>query len=139
MAEKLVLSEASVVITSQRITIDGEDYLVNQIESSRVRATIEINRTRNLLLKLAIATSIVAGLGGGIATGSFVLAGLLIVGGMVVAFVLLNPVDRMYSLRIGLTSGERDALTTRDLAYAASVNEAIHEALASRGGGAARP
>jgi hypothetical protein len=138
MAEKLVFSEASVVITSQRITIDGEDYVVNQIESSRVEATIEINPIRDLLLKLAIVTSIVAGFGGGIATGSFVLAGLLIVGGMVVAIVLFNPVDRMYHLRIGLTSGERDAFTTRDLAYAASVNKAIHEALASRGGDAAR-
>ena len=131
MAEKTFLSEGTTVVTSARVTISGDQYFVNQISTSKVRYTDEINSGKKFLQNLCMIVSVVLGIVLAIKVAA-ALGIIVLIGGIVAALIFIKPKFQVYHLYLGMSSGEVDAVRHTDSQYVNRIAHAINEALASR-------
>lgn len=132
VGDQVIFSEGSIVITPARVSIRGDHYYVNQIASSKVRYTVETDKGKELLRKLAIIASVFLGLVVGMATKEILVGLFILVAGIVAALLLIKPQYRLYHLYLGLSSGEADVYSSRDSLFVKRINNAVNQALAMR-------
>ncbi|MCK5788901.1 MAG: hypothetical protein KAH32_07875 [Chlamydiia bacterium] len=131
MAEKTFLSEGNTVVTSARVTIAGDQYFVNQISTSKVRFTNEIDPGKKFLQNLCIVIAIVLGILLAIKVAP-ALGIIVLIGGIIAAMIFIKPKYKLFRLYLGMSSGEVDAVRNVDSQYINRIANAINEALASR-------
>jgi hypothetical protein len=132
MEEKTYYSQGNIVVTSSRVTIHGDNYFVNQIASSKVRYTVETDKMKDFLRKVAIVASIIIGIWIGVASESFALGTFLVIAGIVAAIIFIKPNFKLYHLFLGMSSGEVDAYSSANSSAVHAISHSINEALASR-------
>jgi hypothetical protein len=127
-----LFSNGGVVVTTSRITINGDNYFINQIASSKMRYTDHINTTKSFLRKMACLASLAAGVLVGFSANSAFAGACIIVAGLIASFMFIKPGFRLYHVYLGMSSGEVDAFRSGDEAFVRQISNAINEALASR-------
>lgn len=131
MAEKTFFSEGNTVVTSARVSVSGDQYFVNQISTSKIRYSVEVDKTKKFLRNLAIIGSIIIGIF--LAIQVHYILGLIVAGGgITAALIFIKPNYKLHHLYLGMSSGETDAYRTTDYSYISRLSNAINEALASR-------
>ena len=132
VTEKVIFSEDSIVVTSAKVSIKGDSYFVGQIVSSKVRYSDEIDRGKRFRRRFAIVGSIALGVAVGIEVKSLAVALILIIAGIIAAFILIKPKYRLYHIYLGVSSREVDAYSSTSRAFVQRVSEAIDQAVALR-------
>ena len=158
MADKIFYSQDGIVITSSRVTIGGDNYFVNQIVSSYIHSTDELESIGNkFVLPLGLGLTVIVTIAFVVRlTREFftdilgviwwVMTAILWVpvAGIIlfIGFLVTNLVDKAfrsdfnftrYHLTIEMTTREKVAIfNSRDPELVQTINNAIFEALASR-------
>jgi hypothetical protein len=123
--EEIIYSDANVSVSTSRVIISGTTYALRNITSVKMTVTPAKQGC-------AIALIIVGGLGllGGLASKDGVLVG-LIIGAIIIGLgvLWLRAVKADYHVTIASSSGEGNALTSRDRPYIQKIVDAINEAI----------
>ncbi len=131
-SERILFSEDETVISTGRITISGNHYFINQVASCKVDWTDEIDKIKDAYRKTLLLFSAIMGIYLGFKTKSFLLGVFFTILGMIAALIFLNPHYKLYHLRLGMSSGEIDAVHSKSREYLLRMSNAINEAMGLR-------
>ena len=128
-SEKVYFSENNVRVTNNRITYGDDMYVLANVATSKVRKVYITNMLTKILKFIAILISL--GVGIWILSSVNVVIGIVfcVVGVIVsIRFIRIG----FYCIFLGTSSGEQEAISSRDQSFINRVNSAINDAIVER-------
>ena len=129
-SEKVYFSESDVVVTYSRINMRGDMYSLPNVSSSKVRYSNVVDKKKKILRSCAILVSILLGIP--ISINGNILGIILAVAGIVASLIFIKIKYKLYSLYLGISSGEHEAIHSRDSSFIDRINTAINDAMIDR-------
>lgn len=127
-SEMTIYEEGGVKITTARAVLGGKTYAMSNITSVSMSSEVESAGCITFGLIIGGAAVIIWG----VAVGEWLMAGIGLV--MAVGGFYLNRGEKTkYTVRIGSSSGEADALTSYDQAEIQKIIDAMNDAIVRRG------